>query len=273
MSKKPNRVQYKVTQAGQTMVGFLYPQKFNVVCPYCRCEVNCARRHLKLLNFNSTMYDAVDMFAIDQNWYSQHVQGRNKKYYCCARCNRFLLGQGSKNGHWIDRFLITDYDVLCKCHKVIDNRPKTAQQAAKQAFVKSVDIRVVNKNTQEAKAAPKRSQGHPPAQPQPQQPAKKKKKKSKGGGNLPQQPQQQQKQKDKEKEKKAKWGQCPICHGSVKRNGRRDKNNKRYNVIANHFSGNRQCGGSELSWDAVIVSNHKKEKYKVTIEEVTDGKL
>ncbi len=268
MSKKPNRVQYQVTQAGMTMAGFLYPQKFNVVCPYCRMETLCAKRHLKLLTYNHQLYDAVDMFVIDGNWYSQHVQGRNKKYYCCARCHKFLLGQGAANGQWIDRFLIVDYDVLSKCHKIIDNRPKTAQQAAKQAFVKSVDIRVVNKDTQ-PKTAPKPAQPKTLPAGQPQQP-KKKKKKSKGGGNLPQQPQQPQ---QKDKDKKAKWGECPICHGSVKRNGRRDKNNKRYNVIQNHFSGNRQCGGSELSWDAVIVSNHKKEKYKVVIEEVTDGKL
>lgn len=266
MSKKPNRVQYQVTQCGMTMTGFLYPQKFKVVCPYCRCDTVCARRHLKVINAYNGLYDAVDMFAIDRDWYSQNVQGRNKKYYCCGRCSKFLLGQGTKNGSWVDRFLIMDYDVLVKCYKVIDNRPKTAQQASKEAFVKSSDIRVVTK-TPDTKPQP---QQKPVNHPQ----VAKKKKKSKGGGNLPQPPAQpKNKDKDKDKDKKAKWGECPICHGSVKRNGRRDKSNKRYNVIANHFSGNRQCGGSELSWDTVIVSNHKRERYKVVIEEVTDGKL
>jgi hypothetical protein len=266
MSKKPNRVQYYIAPAGRAMTGFLYPQKFNIMCPYCKMESGCSRRHLKLINYNGYWYDAIDMFIIDQNWYSQNIKGRNKKYYCCSRCLKFLIGNNNGIGTWIDNYLIADYNILTKCHLVIDNRPKTAQQAAKQVF-SNVDIRVVNKNTQAV-----RSQGHP--QPQQQESQKKKKKKSKGGGNLPQQPQQpQQTKKDKEKDKKAKWGECPICRGSVKRNGRRDKNNKRYNVIANHFSGNRQCGGSELSWDAVIVSNHKKEKYKVVIEEVTDGKL
>jgi hypothetical protein len=201
--------------------------------------------------------------VIDQNWFSQHVQGRNKKYYCCSNCRRFLLGNGAGNGIWIDRFLIMDYDNLCKCHKVIDDRPKikTAQEASKEAFkkpakfVESKEISVVG-NT--------KPKPHQPPQPHPQV-APKKKKKSKGGGNLPQQPAQP-------KDKNPKWGHCPICHGSVKRNGRRDKNNKRFNVIGNHFAGNRQCGGSELPWEAVIVSN-QKEKYKVTIEEVTDGKL
>lgn len=257
MSKKPDRVQYKTTQFGQQMTGYVYPHKFKVMCPYCKCETVCAKRHIKIVIYNNFLYDAVDMFVIDPNWYSQNVQGRCKKYYCCARCYKFLLGKGGKNTNWIDRFLIADYDVLTKCHKVIDKRPKTAmaaktaQEASKIVFAK--DIRVVNSEK-------------PPTQPV-TQPAKKKKKKSKGG--TPQQPAQSKKDKDKS----AKWGQCPICHGSVKRNGRRDKNNKRYNVIANHFSGNRQCGGSELDWETVIVSNHKREKYKVTIEEVTDGKL
>ena len=284
---KTNKMQYSIPLGNGVVSGLLYIQNFKVACPSCNTIGPCAKRYIKQINIGYGWID-IDRAPLDAKWQNAVKNGlKQEKYYCCPRCLAYFKRKNPATAkHWgspetpfmPNKFLIQSRDILAENHAVIyptkeaaeaalklsqqkkqpEQKKKvamTAQEASKLAFKKknkpvdSKEIKVV-------------TTVNPGVAPLPKQ----KKKKSN-------QNHQNQKKKKEQKDQTPKWGQCPICHGSVKRDGRRDKNNKRFNVISNHFSGNRQCGGSELSWESVITSQHPKEKYQIVIEDITDGKL
>lgn len=66
-----------------------------------------------------------------------------------------------------------------------------------------------------------------------------------------------------------KLGFCPVCKGSVKRQGIR-KDGIRYTVVPYHSLGGMACAGTYMPWYKAI---GPKSRIKVNIEDVSNGEL